>query len=171
MCNLARPNRCQSVTENGQCLRDALEGSQYCKTHAKGKKGLDPEMRQYLLTEAQMKASTDRHGAVEQIKSLREEVAIARSLVERRLNMIETDSDLLAACGPVNSLLLTIERLVTSCHKLEESLGDLLAKAAIPKLAQALIAVIIKELENVDDYETIVDRISEQFGAVIENQK
>jgi hypothetical protein len=93
------------------------------------------------------------------IKSLRDEIALARMLVERRLNMIKDDSDLLSACGPINTLLLTIERLVKSANVLEERLGILLAKQSILRLGQRICQIIIDRLVGLPGYEAVIDDI------------
>ena len=42
----------------------------------------------------------------EEIRSLREEIALARMLAEPRWNMVKNDNDLIMACGSLNTLLL-----------------------------------------------------------------
>jgi hypothetical protein len=59
-------------------------------------------------------------------------------LIERRFNLIQSDADLIAACGALNTLLLTVERLVKSAHPIEKSLGTLLARSAVLRLAQQI---------------------------------
>jgi len=166
---LARSNRCQGTVKAGQCTKDVLPGSKYCASH--GPRARDIEMQQYLLSEDQIKTSATRHHATEEVKNLREEIALARAMVERRLNMVTCDSDFLAAVGPVNTLLITIEKLVSSCHKLETSLGDLLAKSAVVALAQELVKILVEELKDVEDYEAIIDRISNRVAPALEHQE
>jgi len=48
----------------------------------------------------------------EEVKSLRDEIALARMLIERRFNLIKDDADLISACGSLNTLLLTVGRLM-----------------------------------------------------------
>jgi hypothetical protein len=120
-----------------------------------------------MLTNPEISESAGRHNQAEELKSLREEIAICRSLVERRLNMIESNADLLAAVGQVNSLFLTLEKLISSCHRLETSLGTLLSRASLLDLARGIVGIIMDELEGIDDYEEIIDRISEKIIAQV----
>lgn len=121
-----------------------------------------------MLTDPVTSEAAGRHSQVEEIKSLREEIFLARAMVERRLNMVESDADFLQACGTVNTYLLTLERLVTSCHKLEVNLGALLSKGAIVALAQSIVSILMEELQHIDGYEAIIDRVSTNILAAVE---
>ena len=96
-------------------------------------------------------------------KHLREEIAIARMLLEERLNMIQTDSDFLAACGTLNSQLLTISKLVQSAHKLEQKLGSLLSKSTLLVVSSKFVNILIAELKGLSNYETLIDSISDKL--------
>jgi len=166
------PTRCQGTTSRGQCRREAVEGKSYCPYHLKDKDIEDKmALRTYILTDPAISGSAGRHSQVEELKSLREEIALARAMIERRLNLIESNADFLNACGTVNTYLLTLERLITSCHRLEVNLGNLLSKAAILDLAKEIVGILMSELEHVDGFEEIVDRISERIIAAIAEQE
>jgi len=96
-------------------------------------------------------------------KHLREEIAIARMLLEERLNLIQTDSDFLAACGTLNSQLLTISKLVQSAHKLEQKLGSLLTKSTLLLISNKFVNILISELKGLTNYETLIDSISSKL--------
>jgi hypothetical protein len=81
-------------------------------------------------------------------------------MIEKRWNLVKDDGDLLQACGPLNQMLQNMDRLVNSCHKIEQNLGQLLAKQAILALAKRMVEVMVEELEGIDNYEEIVDRIT-----------
>lgn len=158
------PNRCEATIQTGQCPHQAIDGENLCAYHLKDRDVEDKmSLRSYRLTDTALAESAGRHNQVEELKSLREEIAICRSLVERRLNMIESNADLLSAVGQVNSLFLTLEKLISSCHRLETSLGTLLSRAALLELAKNIVGIIMDELEGIDNYEEIVDKISERI--------
>jgi hypothetical protein len=166
------PNRCQATTRHGQCIKLAVDGKIYCDYHSRDRDIEDKQsLRAYLLTDPVTSVIAGRHSQVEELKSLREEIILARTMIERRLNLVESDADFLQACGTVNTYLLTLERLITSCHKLEVNLGALLSKGAIVTLAQEIVGVLMEELEHVDDYEQIVDRISGRMVELIAEQE
>jgi hypothetical protein len=157
--DLADPHRCKGASRSGQCLNRAADGSEYCLAHRGIDRAPARNLRQYLLDKAHDQARLVQFAEHEDVKSLRDEIALARMLVERRFNLINTDSDLLAACGQLNALLLTIERLVKSAHSIEQSLGALLARQSVIKLGQRVCQIIIDRLEGIDNYEQIVDGI------------
>lgn len=163
----AAPNdldRCQATTQKGQCAHQAIEGFELCAYHLRDR-DIENKMslRAYQLTNTEIAESAGRHNQVEELKSLREEIALCRSLVEQRLNMIKSNADLLSAVGQVNSLFLTLEKLISSCHRLETSLGNLLSKASLLELAKSIVEIVMDELEGIDNYEAIVDNISERM--------
>jgi hypothetical protein len=101
-------------------------------------------------------------------KHLREEIAIARMLLEERFNRIHSDSDFLAACGMLNSQLLTILQLVQSTHKTEQKLGSLLTKATLQTINTKLVTILVDELKPLKNYEDLVDRIGGKIIGTIE---
>ncbi len=155
--------RCQHVNRHqGQCPRDALDDDTRCEIHTHN----DPEAydkRVYHILEHQYRIRHSELSDHEELKSLREELAIARLILEERFNAIKSNVDLLAATGSLNSLLLTIEKLVTSCHKLEQSVGTLLSKPTLLRIANEIVTTLLEELDGIPGYEGIVDRVSSKI--------
>lgn len=162
------PNRCVASTQWGQCQHKAIEDYDKCAYHLQNRNIEDAmSLKAYLLTNPEIAGPAGRHSQVEELKSLREEIALCRSIVERRLNMIESNADFLNAISTVNSLFITLEKLISSCHRLEVNLGNLLSKAALLDLAKEMVEILMNELEHVDGYEELVDRIGERIVAAI----
>jgi uncharacterized protein Yka (UPF0111/DUF47 family) len=92
-------------------------------------------------------------------------------VMSERLNMINNDSEMLASCGQITSLAMTIEKLVKTCHTLESRLGTLLAKPTLLGIANDLVQILLRELVNIPNYEDLVDRISDQILKVIVEAK
>lgn len=163
----ADPNRCQGAAQDGQCMNESESGSDYCQVHGGRDKGQAAEKRLYYLAEAQSRARLAGLSEHEEVKSLREEIAIARIILERRLNLIRNEADWISSSGPLNTCLLTIERLVKSAHTLEQNLGSMLSKATVLRLGQQICEIVIDELKDVPDFEPIVDRITDRMIATI----
>lgn len=165
--DLADSRRCQGPKSDGQCQNVAEDGSAYCQ--ACGGKSLAParRLRQYLLAKAQDSTRLAQFAEHEEVKSLRDEIALARMLIERRFNLIRDDADLIAACGSLNTLLLTVERLVKSAHAIEKSLGTLLARSAVLRVGQQICQIIVDRLEGIPNYEQIVDAVITDIVATI----
>lgn len=168
----ARPNRCQASGNKEQCVRDAIDGSRFCNLHRGNTRHDDAaKRRMYNLTQAKKQEKLGHFADHEDVKSLREEIAITRMLIEQRFNTIEDDGDLLAAVGGLNKLLITAEKLVKSSHVIEQNLGSLLAKSSVLVMGRQIVEVIVEELEGIPGYEDIVDRISERILTTILEQK
>jgi hypothetical protein len=124
----------------------------------------DEETRSYLLTQVEYKRRLAQLDAqYEPIRELRDAIALTHLLIEKRLNACKNDAELMAACDPLNKLVLTMERLVKSAIQLEQNLGVLLSKPTILTLGQSIVTIIIDELVDVPNYEERVDRITSRL--------
>jgi hypothetical protein len=133
----------------------------YCKYHGGRSLAEQEGMRSYLLAKADDKARLAMlSDELEPVKELRDSIGLLHMMIERRWNAVKDDNDLLQACGPLNQMLQNMERLVSSCHKIEQNLGQLLAKQAILALAKRMVEIIVEELEGIEGYERIVDNIT-----------
>ncbi len=159
--------QCEHVNKHtGQCTRESCEGTKLCPIHS----GIDPKKFEKRLYRLQNHDRRLRHEALsdhDELRSIREEVAVARMLLEERLNSIKTDADLVSACGPLNTLLLTIEKLTSSCLKIDKSVGNLLAKPVLLKMASDIVTIILEELADVPGHELIIDKITARILEVV----
>lgn len=165
----ADPNRCKGSVRSGQCWNHAEHGSDYCCYHLGVSTEREERKNLYNLTQARHRIRLAQLKDHEQVKSLREEIALARILLEERFNQVKDDADLMAACPMLNQLLLTLERLIKSSHQIEQNLGALLAKPTVILLGQNIVNLLIEELKQIDGYEEIVDRITDRMFTAIES--
>ena len=164
----ADPDRCHAPSNDGQCMNRAEPGSHHCRAHGGQDLAKIEDKRGYLLAKADEKTRlASISDELEPVKELRDTIALLHLMIERRWNMVKSDADHLAACGPLNQMFQNMDRLVNSCHKIEQNLGALLAKNAILSLAKQMVEVIVEELEGIDNYEYIVDRITERLIGLI----
>lgn len=166
--DLADPQRCKAGTRAGQCVCVSAEGSEFCVRHRGINRAPARNLRQYLLAKANDQTRLAQFAEHEDVKSLRDEIAFARMLIERRFNLIQNDADLLSACGSLNQLFLTVERLVKSAHAIEQSLGSLLARQSVLRLGQQICQIIVDRLEGLPNYEQLVDTIILDIIATIQ---
>ena len=156
------PRRCQGATRMGQCWHQVIEGSTLCPSCiADGGRMVEANRQRYLLTDPRFQVRLAELSTADEIKSLRDEVAIARILVEERLNKIKNDQDLFSACGSINALLLTIEKLVSRSHILEQNLGQLYHKSTIIQMMQAFVEIVDEEVRPLEGGIGAIDRIVE----------
>lgn len=156
------PRRCRNATKAGQCWNVSVDGTHLCLACAKTDL-VEAERRGYLLTNPRFRTRMAELSTADEIKSLRDEVAIARMLVEERLNKINTDLDLYASCGAINTLLLTIEKLVSRSHILEQNLGQLYHKSTIVQMMQSFVEVVDDEVRPLEGGIPAIDRIVERL--------
>ena len=164
--------QCQYVNHvTGQCKREAVPGQANCALHTEKLAG-DPQKfskRMYMIQNHDRRVRHATFSDHDELRTIREEIAIARTLLEERLNTIKTDADLIAACGPLNTLLLTIERLTTSCLKLDTTTGNLMARPTLLRIASDTVAIILQELKDIPNHEEIVDKISRRMAEIIDS--
>lgn len=157
------PNRCQGVIPSqGQCWNKAVPPSKFCMAHGGNRAqqlAKKEENRMYMLTKWQSKVNkfTDH----DSIKSVREEIGILRMMMEERLNMCQSQTDLMLYSGPISDLVMKIEKLVSSCNKMENQLGQVLDKNQAIQLAQEMVEIIGKHLDKVPAKDQIERRVHE----------
>jgi hypothetical protein len=165
----ADPTRCKGVNSEGQCWNRAEEGSDFCRAHNGVSLAPARNMRQYLLTKVEERTRLAYFAEHDEIKSLRDEIALTRMLIEKLYNSIQNHADLLTTCGPLNRLLLTVERLVKSSHQIEQSLGNLLGRPAILRLGQQIVEILMVRLETIPGHERLVDSIIDDLVPAIQS--
>jgi len=154
------PRRCQAVTANGQCKLKAVEEGKMCICHGGAstqEAKIKESLRNYRLTK--FKAQLEHFADNRNIKSLRDEIGILRMTLEERLNMCEDTKDLIYQSGPISDLVLKIERVVASCHKLELATGQLLDKQSILNFGGELIGIISDVVEDDETLGRLSNRI------------
>lgn len=164
------PSRCSSVNSQGQCpnlgykLEDGTRVAN-CKAHGGARQAQSKRkqsLRNYQLDKwnAKLAAKADADG----IKSLRDEIGILRIVLEERLNKCNDAMDLILQSGPISDLVMKINTVVQSCHKLEKNMGHLLDKQAILQFAQVVVGIVSNVLE---DQPEEINKIADQIlGAV-----
>lgn len=168
--DLADPNRCKGAAPDGQCQNRAEHGREFCCVHGGRSLQEAEEKRGYLLAKVDERSRLARlSDDLEPVKELRDLISLQHMMIERRYNAITNEGDLLAACGPLNQMLLTMERLINSAHRIETNLGELLQRHAVLALAKEMVSIVIDELDGIDDYENIVDRITQRLIDTIRN--
>lgn len=163
------PNRCQHVIPQvGQCPnKKAGEGATNCAAHGGASQLNSAErlsLRNYRLTKYH--ARIQELGESSEVKSLRDEIGILRMLVEERLNRVNDSMDLLMQSQPISDLVIKIEKIVTSCHKMEERTSQCLDRQAILQFASEVINIIDSKLADKEVVESIADDILAAIGRI-----
>lgn len=156
------PNRCQAVTQKGQCMFKAMEGSNYCTMH--GAK-VNPGLRNYHLSKFRQKMATAANQP--EIKSLRDEIGILRVLIEERINSCTDPMDLMMQSNTISDLVMKVKATVEACHKLEEKLGALMDREQAIAFAMAISDIISKHVADSDILQLISEEITELVASKI----
>jgi len=154
------PRRCQGQTKFGQCTIMAVEGSDYCRLHG----GACVEQRKQKLKIRNLrltkyKAEIQRLGNSDHILNLRDEIAVLRMVLEKHINNIASDSDMLLATPAISDLCTKIERTVASCYKIEERTGQLLSIEQLGAFAIKIIDVVNEQVKDPTAKEVIAKTI------------
>jgi hypothetical protein len=160
------PLRCQGKSAtHGQCPFKRCENSQYCPMHG-GMIGVRKaeEERKRLYRLGKYQTRVNEIADHDQTKSLREEIGITRMVLEEIVSACNDGNDIIFASSKISDLVTKIEKLVSSCHRLEESTGVLLDKSAALHLASVMVGIIGKYVEDSDAIERISQEIAEAIA-------
>lgn len=165
--NMPEDHRCDFILSNGdQCGNLAESGITRCALHG-ANKILAAKERQSLRMYNLAKFN-DRVGQLadhDKLKGLREEVALLRMLVEARVTQCTDMHDLLLQSGPLSDLIMKVEKVVSSCQRLEGSLGDMLDKQKVKNLAASFMQIIATKI---NDFAEAQELDPESVGSLIE---
>jgi hypothetical protein len=162
------PDRCQSSDKTGQqCKNKALEGSKYCSLHSSASELKRIEVKKYQNYVVEVwKAQLEEKTESPDILSLRDEVALLRVLIETRLNTCLDSSDLLRHSHVLADLITKCTATVSTCHKIEKSMGALLSKQAILRFAEEIIQIITDNVTDPDTVTRIANEIADAFQSL-----
>lgn len=167
--DLADPRRCKGRSLDGQCQNVAEEGADYCRVHGGVSQAPARRLKQYLLTTARDCARLAHISENDGLKTLREEVAVALGMLERRLSLAKTDAEFISAFPQIERFLKRIADLKKSSFFLEQKSGAMLSRDQAFGLFQEIVGIVVEELEGVPGYEQIMDRIIARIGPAIQH--
>lgn len=156
--------KCEYVSPGGHCGKTVVPGHRFCEEHsAKAKRDL---IGQYQFASKFLGDALARHSDHQNLKTLVGEIAVLKSIFEKRVNSISSAAEMEASAPHLQTLAEKIEKLVTAAHNLDVKLGRLLNKAALMKLAQEIIRIIEENLRPLEsDLERVeLDELIEKIG-------
>ena len=172
----ADPERCLHVLRHGQCTNKCAPGSDYCLAHG-GNKAAQAEAANSLKN-YKIHLFKERLGDLsnsDNITALHDEVALLRFMIEERIKQCASEGDLLLVSGPLSELIMKVEKVVTSCHKLENSLGKLLGRDRLIQFATEVIDIINDETKhlglNAEETSNFLDAIGSRIEDAIKTEE
>lgn len=162
--------QCAYITRRGQCHRKPIPGTKFCEKHTHANVD-EIKLGQYLVSKKLFGDAPLRHLEADEIKSIKTEIALLRSMIERRWNMVENDVEFAAAFPTLKDSFLAVEKLVSSCQNMEVKLDQLISKQALLSLAQKIVGVIQENLpETLPERDVVVEKIGTEIAEAIQNQ-
>lgn len=157
-CEPDAPNRCQAIHKtHGQCPYSAVEGSKYCQRHGANKHFEAEKKKTLNMYRLQIwQQRLEEFAESEQATTLRNEIAILRITLEKILNQCHSNNDLLIYSQKISDLAVKIEKLITSSHRIEKSMGQLLDKSTALNFAGQVVEIISDYIEDPE----VIDNIS-----------
>lgn len=158
------PLRCQAVHFKGQCKYRRCEHSTFCPMHNGGigdKAHAEESLN--MLRLAKWQGRVGDLAEHEKVKSLREEIGVLRMMLEETINRCGDQVELIMNSGKIADLIMKIEKLVVSCHKLESNLGMLLDKQAAMQLSGEIVDIIGRYVSD----EAAIGRIADDIAAAL----
>lgn len=158
------PERCEATTGIGQCPYKVSAPSKFCPMHG-GHLAVDKHKAESLrmLRLSKWQGRMSEFADHDKVKSLREEIGILRIMLEETVNRCGDQVELIMNSGKIADLVMKIEKLVTSCHKLESNLGLMLDKQAAMQLSGEIVDIIGRHISD----ESIISKIANDIGAAL----
>lgn len=156
------PEQCEGIKPSGnRCQNKKLEDCDYCSACGGAVQAKNKEKnRIYSINLAKYRDRVNHLSDHSEIKSLREEIGILRMVLEERLNSIKSPVELVSHMHTISDTILKIEKLVTSCHKLEKSMGQHLDKTAIMQFGQEIVQIITTHVDDTKAIDNIINDLT-----------
>lgn len=158
----ADPNRCQGVGSQGQCWNLAADRAQMCMMHGgnmQQNKAIQEDRDMYQVD--MYRARIARQKGHPEVKSLTNEIALLRMMLEEKLRSCTDNTTLLLHAASISELIMKIDKLVNSCHKLEKNMGLHLDKAVLLQFSAEIVALIGNVCKNKNEISQLADGILE----------
>lgn len=168
----APSERCGGTLKTGQCTNCKVQGSNYCMLHGANKSiesAQKKAINEHRLNRWQSRAKE--LGADNDVKSLRDEIGTLRMILEEMFGMCSSNLDILLYSQRMSDLVMKIEKLVTSCDKLENRMGQLLNKDSVLQLASTYVNIINLHISDPQIIENISEdmvKATQEIGAPID---
>lgn len=155
------PEVCQGNTGNGPCQYKREEGSQFCGLHggaASSNARKTRELNNYKLS-GLLAERANRIGDSSHIKSLADEIAMMRALLEATYSSIHSTQELLLYSDKLEKTAKLIGDLVEKWQKLQERNKELLGREDVLRIFDRILEEIIGQIgDNPDVIRVLADK-------------
>lgn len=156
-------DKCEHTGTRGQCSDPKVDGSEFCAKHSNEA----DRIKGYRLSSPELRERFEHHSRSDLFSSLRQEIDLLRAMIEDRVSQADSPAERIAAFNAVRPALVDVVKCVETLSKLERQNNIVLGKEALSWLSKEIINILIGELEQVEGYERIVDRVAQRISKAI----
>lgn len=173
--------RCDfTISTGAQCGNKAVPGVTRCPLHGANmqvKQAENRSIRMYRLAKFAQRKFEDKAGH-DKLKTLHEEVALLKMLIEEKINACDDMTDLLLTSGPITEMVMKVQKLVESCDRLDHKAGNYLDRQKIQNLASGLMQVVADKINEFaeaqglapENVTALLSAIADAFLEVLQNE-
>ncbi len=166
--DLDAPDRCtHHKPGEGQCPMQSVPNYNRCEVHG-GVNQLQinkkQELRAYMAN--RWRAEIKSNASDSEIKSLREELGIARIMLDQLLNRCKDSHDLLLMSTPIDNMLKTITLIQKNSHLIEKDLNNIITPESLEEFGNALFNIIMEEVQDSNTINRISMKIMKELRKV-----
>lgn len=163
-------DRCQAAGGINQCRNRVVEGTKYCAAHSGASIARKNELKdikrfQKSFLYEQMKLEGN-DGA--DLKSLKGEILLLRVLQQTIVNSCKNGVDVMMQSAALADLCVKSEKLITSCHRLDKDLLNLIDKDQLLAFAGEIVEIMCEYIpDNADRHQASL-QVHEAFQKATE---
>ncbi len=159
-CEADDPARCQGNGPHGQCQFKSTEHGAYCALHGGNKaeeKVARDALHAYRLGKWENRIRG--HASSSTAKNLTAELGILRVILEEQLAACSNETELILRSSAISDLVVKIEKLVQSIHKLDKDLGITMDQQQAMNFGMSIVEILDRYLDDPALLEKIGDEI------------
>lgn len=156
------PDRCVEMTQRGQCrMKRREDNPKFCHAHARAQ----GQQRDINLLRLAVYSERVKEGAEHpRIKTLNNEVAVLRMLLEEKLNTCKTLPDLMLKSQGIANLVMQVGQIVLLSQKLEAQAGNHLTKTQVEAFANSVVSILATEIDP-----EVLERVANKLEEAMTN--
>ena len=159
--------KCVGTDNRPQCGNRALSGSTVCRRCAHESQ----RATAYKINDPKLKEAVGRH-AQSSLLDISNEIVLAESIVERRINMAGTSTvEQINAHNFVASQLSSNAKMKETLVKLGKESGNLMSKSEVDAHVDQVTDILIEELKTMPGFESVIDKIVSRINAIGESNE
>jgi hypothetical protein len=166
------PKRCQGIYKAGQCPYKQMQGEKFCPMHGPTESfhRNRNQVHDFRLNNAKHRLRLDEFAGSDNVKSLAGEIGLTRLLIEELMNKIDSPNDLLIYSDKISTLVNQTQKLAVSLQSIQEKNKELLSKAIVFTIADAIVNIISDHIDDPDELIIISEKMNVAISSIISGE-